>query len=279
MMNRRLIPYLLILLSICSHSYANELYPAHIEINLEESNNDFYRVVMDINEDPYLSIDHLARYLLGMNGGCTNSTCSFFLPEVIMQQNLSFTVDLPNRQCTNENNTSKNIKLIEYEDKFYTHWKSLEYCLPITADWFFDNYELKINRKFKTLSDLEKDITKIKQSSREAALIEKTRLEQHVYPPSNNIGISNRISAIAYHDDSKTIKSHLLSDMLISSQNSLTQLSIDTRIDEVIDYYNISISTNEGMGTLQFGDVTFNVSNTMLSKRFFFIAVVTHAPK
>lgn len=243
-------------LLISELSYAvdeSDYFPAHIEVKLQHSSDSFYRVVMDDNESPHLRVEHIGLYLLEMLGSCDAQQCEFFLPQDIKKELPSFIFDFERSVCFQEDQEKIPFKSIVYESKKYVDWRFIDACLPVSIHWILDDYRLNIKKDFKTLSELEIEIQQLRQSSRDSALIIESRKKQPVYTPADALGLSTRLSAITSVKEDITFG--IQSDFLISSENSLSQLSLDSRLDQPIDYYNIAFNTNNGQGTFQIGDV------------------------
>lgn len=243
-------------LLISELSYAADeidYFPAHIEVKLQHSSESFYRVVMDENESPHLKVEHIGLYLLEMQGSCDAQKCEFFLPQDINKELPNFTFDFEHSVCFQEGQEETNFKSITYEEKTYLDWRYIDACLPVTINWILDDYRLNIKNNFKTLPELEIEIQQLKKSSRTDALIIASRKMQPVHTPQNTVGLSGRFSAVTAIKENTTFG--LQSDLLISTANSLSQFSVDSRLTQPIDFYNIAINTNDKNGTLQVGDV------------------------
>ncbi|ANS87649.1 hypothetical protein VSVS12_03949 [Vibrio scophthalmi] len=252
-----LLPLWLALLSgASSKGFAQDLFAAHIEIRLGDTSENFYRVMMDFDEQPYLSIENLAQYLLEMNGDCSGGECEFFLPHDLARELPSYSVNLNQKTCHSEQNAKTTIETVEFEGDTFVHWDSLPQCLPITTKWVLDDYKLYIDKNFKSLSELEKDISKLKKSIRDKALEAESRHAQTVIPANSDVGLASRLAVSTDYDSNEQhIELSALADILFSTENSLSQLSIDSKLEDPISYYNIAVSTNQGSGRLELGHI------------------------
>ncbi|MGF1908411.1 carboxypeptidase-like regulatory domain-containing protein [Vibrio kasasachensis] len=247
--------WLLFLLVISQTLFAQSFFPAHIEVETNESSEDFYRVIMDDDESPYLKIDNLALYQLGMIGECRSYSCQFYLPNDINKENPPYEIDLLNKQCNQATKEYSTIKTVNFEEQILVHWRSIGQCLPVKLNWYLLDYKLHMDKGFKTLADLEKQIKKMKKSSRDQALELSSRKRQPVHLPSDGIGLSTRFSTSITYNETGYKDLYVLSDSMFSTQNTLSQLSLDSSQSEPVNYYSIAAKTNQGEGTLEIGHV------------------------
>lgn len=241
--------------AIARQAESTDLFPAHIEVRLGNVGDGFYRVMMDETETPYLPVEKTIFYLLEVTGGCYETQCEAFLPQDATHESPPFLVDFVQSQCYRSTSQPQAIKLLNVEGEWFIHWYSLHACLPIELDWYIDDYRLTIKRHFKSQSDLEEEIQKLRRDSREKAKqLEKLRQQQTV-EPLDKIGFSTRVSTTAIYDNENDGTLHLLSDSLLSTENTLSRVSIDSREENPVVYYNLAMNTNDELGTLEVGHV------------------------
>ncbi|MGR5109353.1 carboxypeptidase-like regulatory domain-containing protein [Vibrio jasicida] len=240
--------------------FANEpsqlaLYPAHIEVRLGNVGDSFYRVMMDDEEQPYLPIESSITYLLEMHGNCVHKRCEIHLPQDVARETPAFIIDLSRHVCYRSNSTQQPIQILFYEEEWLIHWRSLNDCLPVKARWYIEDYQLIIDKGYKSPSELEEEIQKLKRDSRDRA----KRLEQLTRQPSvrplSTLGFSTRLSATASYESDNKEGGHLLSDSLLSTENWIGQMSVDSREDHPVAYYNITIAQPDNHNRVELGHV------------------------
>lgn len=234
---------------------ARELYPAHIEVRMGNVGDGFYRVWMDEEESPYLPLKETLFYLFEMEGECQENECEAYLPQNASREAPPFVFDLPRARCSRSDSPKQFVDLLKHEDEWVIHWQSLAYCLPVDVKWFIDDYQLSITRSFKSRSDLEEDIQKLKRDSREKAEEIKRFNQLQAIAPSNKTGLSTRLSTSVSYDNQNYRQEHILSDTLVSTPSSLTRLSLDSREEEPVVYYNTTLEINDKGGTFELGHV------------------------
>ncbi|ANU38363.1 hypothetical protein VSVS05_03325 [Vibrio scophthalmi] len=252
-------PYFLVLTifySICNTTLASDFFPAHIEVKTGESGNSFYRVMTDIEEQPYLNIESFAKYLLEMRGECKNAHCEFYLPNDLAQELPSYTIDLARKTCAQSKEESFSIDGVNINGEYWIHWESISQCLPVKTSWFIDDYRLLVEKNFKSIAELDRDISKLKKSTRDKALEAESRHAQIVIPANSDVGLASRLAVSTdYDSNDQHVELSALADILFSTENSLSQLSIDSKLEDPISYYNIAVSTNQGSGRLELGHI------------------------
>lgn len=237
-----------------------ELYPAHIEVRLGKVGDSFYRVMMDDDEEPYFSIPNIAFSLLEMVGECDGSLCEIYLPKDVGKESPPFIVDLEQAVCYRDDSDIQAIKVEVVEGEAFVHWYSLQACIPVKLRWNIDDYRLNISREFSSLSELEAVISKIKEDSRKKAEDLKKFKDLPAIDPQESIGLATRLAGSVYHDSDTRRETYLLSDSILSTDLSFSRLSIDSREEQPIVYYNIAVEAHEGDGTLEIGHVLLDGS-------------------
>lgn len=74
------------------------------------------------------------------------------------------------------------------------------------------------------------------------------------------MGLATRLAASVYHDNETGGDVYAISDTILSTEHSLSRLSIDSREDNPIVYYNIAIGAHDGEGSLEVGHVLLDGS-------------------
>ncbi len=282
-MLRRLVWHALLLfflsLSLAAHSEVNpeasELYPAHIEVRVGRVGDSFYRVMMDDYEEPFISISNAAFSLLEMNGQCDESGyCEIYLPQDVGRESPPYIVDTEQAICyrdENNNHDENNIQSIKYEvidAETDIHWYSLQACIPAKVRWDIDDYRLTVSPEFSSLTELETVISKMKNESRQKAEALKRAGNIPAIEPQATVGLATRIATSVYHDSETGGDVYAISDTILTTENSVSRLSIDSREDNPIVYYNIAVEAHEGEGSLEIGHVlldgsVFTVNQTL----------------
>lgn len=238
-----------------ANEHNEELFSAHIEVRIGNIGDGFYRVFMDENESPFLPLENSLFYLLEMTGECDQKECQVYLPQDSARESPPFVFDLINGRCSRSDSPKQFVDLIKYQEEWVIHWQSLALCLPVETSWSIDDYQLSISRGFKSKSDLEQDIQKLKRESREKALQLEKQRQQQAISPTEQPGLSTRLSASVSYDSETQRSEHIISDTLLSTENSLSRVSIDSREEEPVVYYNISVDTNDTGGFFEVGHV------------------------
>ncbi|ROV59749.1 carboxypeptidase regulatory-like domain-containing protein [Vibrio ponticus] len=210
---------------------------------------------MDEDEEPFLHVENVALYLLSLQGQCINNVCRFHLPDDIGLEKPPYYFNLNTSECRFSDEKTSKLRSVIFEQETYIHWQSLDECLPIRVHWNLDEYKLTLTKLFKTLAELEKKIQKMKKDARDEALAIASKIQPQVYLPSEEWGFSSRALVALGYDNIEKAKTYVLSDSLISSSNTLTQISIDSRNEDILDYYNLAYQTDDGQGTAQIGNV------------------------
>ncbi|MEZ8860438.1 carboxypeptidase-like regulatory domain-containing protein [Vibrio sp. 10N.247.311.51] len=250
-------------------SEAIELYPAHIEVRVGQVGDSFYRVMMDDYEEPFISISNAAFSLLEMNGQCDeNGYCEIYLPQDVGRESPPYIVDSEQALCFRDDNNIQSIKFEVIDSETYIHWYSLQACIPAKIRWDIDDYRLTVSPEFSSLTELEAVISKIKNESRKKAEELKRASNTPVIEPLATVGLATRVAASVYHDSETGGDVYAISDTILSTEHSLSRLSIDSREDNPIVYYNIAVEAHEGEGSLEIGHVlldgsVFTVNQTL----------------
>ena len=248
-------------------SEASELYPAHIEVRVGQTGDSFYRVMMDDYEEPFISISNAAFSLLEMNGQCDDvGYCEIYLPQDVARESPPYIVYTEQAACyrdENNNRDDNNIQSIKFEvieSETYIHWYSLQACIPAKVRWDIDDYRLTVSPEFSSLTELEAVISKIKNESRKKAEELKRASNVPAVEPLAGVGLATRVATSVYHDSEEGGDVYAISDTILSTEHSLSRLSIDSREDQPIVYYNITAETNDGEGSLELGHVLLDGS-------------------
>ena len=240
--------------------FANEpsqlsLYPAHIEVRLGNVGDSFYRVMMDDEEEPYLPIESSIAYLLEMHGDCVQQRCEIHLPQDMARETPAFIIDLAHSVCYRSNSPQQPIQVLNYEHEWLIHWRSLNDCLPVKARWYIEDYQLIIDKGYKSPSELEEEIQKLKRDSREKAKQLEKLARQPAVRPLSTLGFSTRLSATASYESDNKEGGYLLSDSLMSTENWIGQLSIDSREEQPVAYYNFTLAPANNSNQVELGHV------------------------
>ncbi len=240
---------------------ANELYPAHIEVRVGQVGDSFYRVMMDDYEEPFVSISNAAFSLLVMNGQCDeDGYCEIYLPQDVGRESPPYIVDTQQAICYRDDTNIQSIKFEVIDAETYIHWYSLQACIPAKVRWDIDDYRLTVSPEFSSLTELEAVISKIKNESRKKAEELKRASNVPVVEPHATVGLATRVATSVYHDSEEGGDVYAISDTILSTEHSLSRLSIDSREDQPIVYYNIAVETNDGEGSLELGHVLLDGS-------------------
>lgn len=248
---------------------ATELYPAHIEVRVGQVGDSFYRVMMDDYEEPFISISNAAFSLLEMNGQCDDKGyCEIYLPQDVGRESPPYIVDIEQAICYRDDNNIQSIKFEVIDSETYIHWYSLQACIPAKIRWDIDDYRLTVSPEFSSLTELEAVISKIKNESRKKAEDLKRAGNIPAIEPRATVGLATRVAASVYHDSDIGSDVYAISDTILSTEDSLSRLSIDSGEDQPIVYYNIAVEANEGEGSLEIGHVlldgsVFTVNQTL----------------
>lgn len=111
-------------------------------------------------------------------------------------------------------------------------------------------------------------ISKIKNESRKKAEELKRASNTPAIEPLATVGLATRVAASVYHDSETGGDVYAISDTILSTEHSLSRLSIDSREDQPIVYYNIAVEAHDGEGSLEIGHVlldgsVFTVNQTL----------------
>lgn len=248
---------------------ASKLYPAHIEVRVGRVGDSFYRVMMDDYEEPFISISNAAFYLLEMNGQCDESGyCEIYLPQDVGRESPPYIVDTQQAICYRDDNNIQTIKYEVIDSKTYIHWYSLQACIPAKVRWDIDDYRLTVTPEFSSLTELEAVISKIKSESRQKAEALKQVGNIPAIEPLASVGLAARFATSVYQDSETGTDVYAISDTLLTTEHSLSRLSIDTREDNPVVYYNIAVEAHDGEGSLEVGHVlldgsVFTVNQTL----------------
>ncbi|MDA0148229.1 carboxypeptidase-like regulatory domain-containing protein [Vibrio sp. LaRot3] len=237
------------------YTKAEEYYPAHIEVKLSSTGDNFYRVIMDESEQPYVSPENMALYLLEMLGECRATQCEFYLPNDLGYESPPYVIDLKSKTCHQLDTSAKPIQSVHFENKWYIHWQSLEQCLPVKTQWSINNYQLTMTRGFKSRAQLEEEIERLRKDTKQKAQEHEKNSQKVAHLPNQHWGASARISTSLSFDEKNHLAISGLSDILVSTPDSLSQFSVDSRLERPLAYYNVAISTNDDAGVLEIGHV------------------------
>ncbi|MFL7008938.1 carboxypeptidase-like regulatory domain-containing protein [Enterovibrio norvegicus] len=238
-----------------SDEFDDDLFDAHIEVHVGQAGDNFYRVRMDEDEQPYLSFDEAIFSLIDMASECSAGVCEAYLPQDIRRESPPFVIDTNNARCYRGDAEQQNVTLRDHSGDVLIHWKSMAACFPIKVMWSIDDYRLNIEPLFTSSAELRKKAKLLKETTRQEAKAIALQTRKPAINPENGVGLSSRFAMTsAYH--SRTHQDvFVLSDSLISTQHSYSRLSIDSRADDPIVYYNVEVHDDKHETSLQLGHV------------------------
>ena len=238
-----------------SSASAQDLYPSNIEVRLGQVGESFYSVVMDDYENPYLPVESFLIYVLELSGECEDGVCFFYLPRDSAREEPPFVINLGQKQCQRAKSQPRKVDVVAYDGSWFIHWKHLKQCLPIDAKWFIDSYQLVVDQDYRSKSKLEEEIQRIKRNSREKALQFDILNRQKPIEPLGHLGFATRLTTTIDWTKKAGESHYFLSDSMIASEHSHTQISLDSRGNNPIYYYHFLYDLNPDGARFELGHV------------------------
>lgn len=205
------------------------LTEAYVELMLESTFDNFYRVMQDTEESPYLALATFANYWLQMEGGCDADGCVFYLPEDGGNRHEPYLINFFDASCSKPNSDEIAIQLKRQEGQYWIHWQSVTACFPVTGQWDLDLYILKMQRQYYSLSDLVERINLRRNTDKEKALHQEALLAQQEFLPDSIFSFTSRLKSSA--------------DFVSDDDNSF-----DWRGDSFLRYGNHSLDLSYALG-------------------------------
>lgn len=251
----------LLFLFIVSHlspASAQDLYPSNIEVRLGQVGESFYSVVMDDYENPYLPVESFLIYVLELSGECEDGVCFFYLPHDSAREEPPFVINLGQKQCQRAESQPRKVDVVAYDGSWFIHWKHLKQCLPIDAKWFIDSYQLVVDQDYRSKSELEEEIQRIKRNSREKALQFDILNRQKPIEPLEHLGFATRLTTTIDWTRTAGENLYFLADSIAVSEHSQTKISIDSRNSNPIHYYHFLYDIDSKGARFEVGHVLFD---------------------
>ena len=246
----------------------DSLNEAYVELMLESTFDNFYRVMQDEEESPYLALTTFANYWLQMEGGCDEAGCVFYLPEDGETKRNPYLINYKEASCRKPQEDDIAITLRLVEDKYWVHWQSVTACFPVTGAWDLDLYVLKMQRQYHSLSDLVERVNLRRNNDKEKAIAQQALLAQQEFLPDPVLSFTSRLksSANIISDDNNSYDWR--GDSFMRYNNSSLDMSYLLGQNHDLDYVQYKLNKFKYGYQLQLGHVTLQSSVANKTRTF-----------